>query len=178
VVGSFDGAYALEPMMDTLPMTSAGYATLQAELKDRLNVRRPKLVARLQQAMTDDLNLTENSDYQTAVADQAANESRIADLEDKLTRAEVIELSKQSGDVVRFGATITVVDEDSHVKRTWQIVGEPEADAKCGRISVSSPAGRAFMGKSRGDSVEVHAPAGVRSYIIKNVEWQDALRSA
>ena len=164
--------------MTSLPMTSAGYATLQQELKDRLHVERPKIIARLQQAMTDEANLTENSDYQTAVADQAANESRIAELEDKLTRAEVIDLSKQSGDVVRFGATVTVVDEDSHVRRTWQIVGEPEADARCGRISVSSPAARAFMGKSRGDSVEVHAPAGVRSYIIKNVEWLNALRSA
>ncbi|AMN44082.1 transcription elongation factor GreA [Rhodoplanes sp. Z2-YC6860] len=164
--------------MNTLPMTSAGYIALQQELKDRLHVKRPDIVARLQQAMRDDVNLTENSDYQAAVADQAANENRIAELEDKLTRAEVIDLSKLSGDVVRFGATVTVLDEDSHVKRTWQIVGEPEADARCGRISVSSPTARAFMGKSRGDSVEVHAPAGVRSYTIKNVEWPDALRSA
>src|SRR3569832_1348769 len=103
--------------MTSLPMTSAGYATLQQELKDRLHLERPKIIARLQQAMTDEANLTENSDYQPAVADQAANESRIAELEDKLTRAEVIDLSKQSGDVVRFGATVTVVDEDSHVRR-------------------------------------------------------------
>jgi transcription elongation factor GreA len=128
--------------------------------------------------MTDEVNLTQNSDYQTAAADQAANDSRIVELEDKLTRAEVIDLSKQSGDVVRFGATVTVVDEDSHDRKTWQIVGEPEADARCGRISVFSPAARAFMGKSRGDTVEVHAPAGVRSYIIKDVEWSDALSSA
>ncbi len=164
--------------MNTLPMTSAGYEALQQELKDRLHIERPKIIARLQQAMTDDVNLTENSEYQAAVAAQATNEGRISELEDKLTRAEVIDLSKQSGDVVRFGAKITVVDEDSHVKRTWQIVGEPEADVRCGRISVSSPTARAFIGKSRGDSVEVHAPAGVRSYIIKNVEWPDALRSA
>lgn len=164
-------------MPETLPMTSAGYAALQQEMKDRLQVARPKIVARLQQAITDDVNLTENSEYQAAVAEQAANESRIAELEDKIAHAEVIDLSKQSGDVVRFGATVTVVDEDNNTKSTWQIVGEPEADPSHGRISVSSPIARALMGKSSGDYVEVHAPGGTRSYSIQKVEWLDAIRS-
>jgi transcription elongation factor GreA len=164
--------------MNSLQMTSAGFAALQQEMQERLHVQRRLIAERLQQAMTDDVNLSENSEYQAAVADQTANENRILQLEDKLTRAEVIDFSKQSGDVVRFGATVTVVDEDSNAKTTWQIVGEPEADASHGRISVTSPVGRALMGKNRGDSVEVNVPAGVRSYKIQKVEWIDALREA
>jgi len=164
--------------MQTLPMTSLGYTALQQEIKERLHVARPKLTERLQQALRDDVNLTENSEYQAAVADQAANESRIAELEDKLARAEVIDISKQSGDAVRFGATVTVLDEDTDAQYTWQIVGEPESDPCQGRISASSPIARALMGKHRGASVEVSAPAGIRSYTIQKVEWLDTVDGA
>lgn len=164
--------------MQTLPMTSLGYTALQEEIKDRLHVCRPKLIERLRRAMTDDVNLTENSEYQAAVADQAANEIRIAELEEKLLRAEVIDVSKQGGDVVRFGATVTVLDEDTNAQFTWQIVGEPEADPSQGRISVSSPTARAFMGKRRGASVEVRVPSGIRSYTVQKVEWLNTVGSA
>ncbi len=164
--------------MQTLPMTAAGFATLQEELRQRVHVERSQIVARLQQAMSDDTNLGENAEYQAVVAEQAVNESRIADLEAKLAHAEVINLAQQTGDVIRFGATVTLIDEDTKAKKTWQIVGEPEADAAHGRISVTSPIARALIGKNRGESVEVHAPAGTRSYTIKNVQWPDELRGS
>jgi transcription elongation factor GreA len=159
-------------MFQTIPMTSAGLSALRAEMKHRTH-ERPRIAERLQQALSGDVNLAENSEYQSALEEQAVNENRMAELEDKLARAEVIDLAKQSGDVIRFGATVTVVDEDSRRKNTWQIVGEPEADARHGRISVTSPIGKALIGKNRGDSVEVNVPAGIRSYKVHNIEWID-----
>jgi transcription elongation factor GreA len=159
-------------MFQTIPMTSAGLSALREEMKHRTHAR-PRIAERLQQAISGDVNLAENSEYQSALEEQAVNENRIAELEDKLARAEVIDLAKQAGDVIRFGATVTVIDEDSRRKNTWQIVGEPEADARRGRISVTSPIGRALIGKNRGDSVEVNVPAGIRSYKVHNVEWAD-----
>jgi len=157
-------------------MTAAGYSALRNELRHRLQEERARIVERLKHATSDDLNLNENSEYQAALAEQAVNENRIVELEDNLARAEVIDLGKQAGQVVRFGATVTVVDEDSQTKSTWQIVGEPEADARRGRISITSPIARALIGKNRGDSFEVSAPAGIRSFKIKKVEWADDLR--
>jgi transcription elongation factor GreA len=165
-------------MMKIPPMTSSGYSALEDELKNRTQVERPRSVKRLQHAMSEASNLSENSEYQAALAEQAVNESRIAELEDKLARAEIIDLAKQSGDIIRFGATVTIVDEDSKAKNTWQIVGEPEADASRGRISVTSPIGRALIGKNRGDSVEVEVPSGIRSYKVQKVEWAEELRRA
>lgn len=173
---SFPDGFSEVGEMTTLPMTTAGYEALQCEMQQRLRVERPHYIERLQQAMTDDGNLSENASYQTIIAEQASNENRIAELEDKLARAEVIDLADQSGEAIRFGATVTLVDEDSRAKKIWQIVGEPEADARRGRISISSPLARALMGRSRGESVEVHAPAGVRSYKVQKVEWSDELR--
>jgi transcription elongation factor GreA len=164
--------------MNTILMTSAGYAALQQEMKERLQLERPRFVERLQQAMTDDFNMSENAEYQAVIAEQAVNESRIIKLEETLAKSEVIHLAKGAGHVIRFGATVTLMDEDSRTKRTLQIVGEPEADASQGRISVSSPIARALIGKSCGDSVEVSAPAGTRSYKIQKVEWMDELRGA
>jgi transcription elongation factor GreA len=163
-------------MMKILPMTSSGYSALRDELKNRIQEERPRTVERLRHAMSEDSNLSENSEYQAALAKQAGNESRIAELEDKLARAEIIDLAKQSGDIIRFGATVTIVDEDSNAKNTWQIVGEPEADASRGRISVASPIGKALIGKNRGDSVEVEVPSGIRSYKVQKVEWAEGLR--
>src|SRR4029453_10925280 len=130
--------------MNRLPVTAAGHAALQDELKHRIRVERPRLIQRLQQAIADDSNLAENSEYQAAMADQRTNEARIAELEDKLARVEVIDVSKLSGDTIRFGATATLFDEDSGEQKVWQIVGEPEAAAKKGKISLTSPVARAL----------------------------------
>src|SRR6266481_3448031 len=100
------------------------------------------------------------------------NEVRIAELEDKLARADIIDISKLSGDTIKFGATVTLVDEDTDKKAVWQIVGEPEADAKKGRISITSPLARALIGKKKGASVEVVAPGGAKAYEITKVEWR------
>src|SRR5260221_13698686 len=146
--------------MSKFPMTAAGHAALEDELKQRLRVERPRLVERIQEAIADDSNLAENSEYQTAKTEQEINEARIAELEDKLARAEVIDLSKLSGDTIKFGATVTLIDEDTGEKKVWQIVGEPEADVKKGKISVTSPTARALIGKIKGTTIEVEAPGG------------------
>ena len=98
--------------------------------------------------------------------------ARIAELEDKLARAEVIDVSKLSGDTIKFGATVTLVDEDTDKKQVWQIVGEPEADAKKGRISITSPLARALINKKKGTSVEVVTPGGAKAYEITKIEWK------
>ena len=107
-----------------------------------------------------------------AMEAQAQNEARIADLEDKLARAEVIDVSKLSGATVKFGATVTLIDEDTREKKVWQIVGEPEADARKGKISISSPLARSLIGKTKGTSVEVVTPGGARAYEVKKIEWR------
>jgi transcription elongation factor GreA len=154
-------------------MTSAGYATLEGELRRRIRIERPDLVRRIQQAIADEPNLVENSEYQVAVAEQSVNDTRIAELEDKLARAEIVDVSKLSGDVIKFGATVTLVDEDTGEKRTWQIVGEPEADASKRKISVTSPIARALIGKSKGASVVVETPGGAKAYKVRQVAWHE-----
>jgi transcription elongation factor GreA len=157
--------------MNKIPMTAAGHAALEDELKQRSRVERPHLVQRIQQAIADDSNLAENSEYQAAKTEQEFNEGRIADLEDKLARAEVIDVSKLSGDTVKFGATVTLIEEGTGEKKVWQIVGEPEADVKKGKISVISPIARALIGKRKGAAVEVEAPGGDKIYKILQVQW-------
>jgi transcription elongation factor GreA len=157
--------------MNRLPITAAGYAALERELKHRIGVERPRLIRRLQEAIADDPNLAENSEYQAAKADQELNEAQIAELEDKLARAEVIDVSKLSGDTIRFGAMVTLIDQDSGEKKIWQMVGEPEADASKRKISVTSPIARALIGKKKGDIVEVEAPGGAKTYKVQKVEW-------
>jgi transcription elongation factor GreA len=142
-------------------------------LKQRIRVERSRLVERIQEAIADDSNLAENSEYQTAKTEQEINEARIAELEDKLARAEVIDLSKLSGDTIKFGATVTLIDEDTGEKKVWQIVGEPEADVKNGKISVTSPTARALIGKTKGATVEVEAPGGTKAYRIRQVQWAE-----
>jgi transcription elongation factor GreA len=158
--------------MNKIPMTVAGHKTLEEELERRIRDERPHLIERIRQAIADEPNLVENSEYQAAKADQEANEMRIAELEDKLARADIIDVSKLSGETIRFGATVTLIDEDSEQKSTWQIVGEPEADPHNKRISISSPLARALIGKAAGASVEVEAPGGARSYKVSKVEWR------
>jgi transcription elongation factor GreA len=134
--------------MSKLPMTAAGHTALEDELRQRVRIERPHLVQRIQEAIADDSNLAENSEYQAAKTEQEINEARIAELEDKLAHAEVIDVSKLSGDTVKFGATVTLIEEDTGEKKAWQIVGEPEADVKKkGKISVTSPIARALIGK-------------------------------
>jgi transcription elongation factor GreA len=152
-------------------MTAAGHTALEDELMDRIRVRRPRLIQRIQEAIADDSNLIENSEYQSARTEQEINETRIAELQDKLARAEVIDVSKLSGDTIKFGATVTLIDEDTGEKRVWQIVGEPEADANKGKISVASPIARALIGKTKGVIVEFDTPGGSKAYKVRRVDW-------
>jgi transcription elongation factor GreA len=157
--------------MEKLPMTAAGYAVLEDELRHRQQVERPRIIQQITDARTHG-DLSENAEYHAAKESQSLNEGRIAELEDRLARAEVIDVSKLSGDTIKFGATVTLVDEDTEEKKVWQIVGEPEADAKRGRISITSPLARALIGKTKGASVEVVAPGGAKAYEIKKIEWR------
>ncbi|HEV3095973.1 MAG TPA: transcription elongation factor GreA [Candidatus Dormibacteraeota bacterium] len=157
--------------MDKIPMTAAGYTALEKELKHRQQVERPRIIQQISDARTHG-DLSENAEYHAAKETQSHNEGRIAELEDKLARADVIDVSKLSGDTVKFGATVTLIDEDTDEKRVWQIVGEPEADAKAGRISITSPLARALIGKAKGASVEVVTPGGAKAFEVKKVEWR------
>ena len=157
--------------MDKIPMTAAGYAALEAELKQCQQVERPRIIQQITDARTHG-DLSENAEYHAAKEAQSLNEGHIAEIEDKLARAEVIDVSKLSGDTITFGATVTLVDEDTEKKSVWQIVGEPEADAKKGRISISSPLARALVGKKKGAQVEVVTPGGARAYEVMKVEWK------
>ena len=156
--------------MEKVPMTTTGYAMLQDELKQRTSVERPRIVEAIAEARAHG-DLSENAEYHAAKEAQSHNEGRIAELEDKLSRAEVIDISKMSGDVVKFGATVSLVDEDTEEDKKYMIVGEVEADVKKNKISISSPIARALIGKTIGDSVEVAAPGGARAYEITNVEY-------
>jgi transcription elongation factor GreA len=160
-----------EEMVEKVPMTAGGYAALEVELKRRQSEDRPRIIEHIAEARSHG-DLSENAEYHAAKEDQSHNEGRIAELEDKLARADIIDISKLSGDTVMFGATVTLVDEDTEKKAVWQIVGEPEADAKKGRISITSPLARALIGKKKGATVEVMAPGGAKAYEITKVEWR------
>ena len=158
-------------MVEKVPMTQGGYAALEVELKQRQSVDRPRLVEQIAEARSHG-DLSENAEYHAAKEAQSHNEGRIAELEDKLARADIIDVSKLSGDTIKFGATVTLIDEDTEKKAVWQIVGETEADAKKGRISITSPLARALIGKKKGTSVEVVAPGGAKAYEITKVDWK------
>ncbi|HLK26720.1 MAG TPA: transcription elongation factor GreA [Caulobacteraceae bacterium] len=157
--------------MEKVPMTGEGYAVLDEELKRLKSQERPSVIAQIAEARTHG-DLSENAEYHAAKDRQGWIESRIAEIEDKIARAQVIDVSKLSGDQVKFGATITVVDEDTDEKARYQIVGDHEADVKAGKLSVSSPLSRAVIGKEVGDVVEVNTPGGVKAYEIKKIEWK------
>ena len=158
-------------MIEKVPMTSVGHAALTDELKQRQSVERPRIIQHIAEARSHG-DLSENAEYHAAKEEQSHNEGRIAELEDKLARADVIDITKLSGDTIKFGATVTLVDEDTEKKQVWQIVGEVEADAKKGKISITSPLARALIGKKKGSSVEVMAPGGAKAYEITTVEWR------
>ncbi len=157
--------------MEKIPMTHAGYVALEAELKQRQQIERPRIIQQISEARSHG-DLSENAEYHAAKEQQSLNEGRIAELEDKIARADVIDVSKLSGDTVKFGATVTLIDEDTDKKAVWQIVGETEADAKAGKISIQSPLARALIGKAKGASVEVVTPAGAKAYEVAKVEWR------
>ena len=161
--------------MDKIPMTAAGYAALEAELKHRQQVERPRIIQQITDARTHG-DLSENAEYHAAKEQQSLNEGRIAELEDKLARAEVIDVSKLSGDTIKFGATVTLVDEDTDEKKVWQIVGEPEADAKS-RQDFDHLAARARADRQdQGRAVEVTTPG--RRQGLRGEEGRVALAPA
>ena len=156
--------------MEKIPMTAEGHAALDAELKRLKTDERPSVIGAISEARTHG-ELSENAEYHAAKERQSYIEGRIAELEDKLARAQVIDVSKLSGTNVKFGATVTVIDEDTDHKAVYKIVGEDEADVKLGKISITSPIARAMIGKEEGDVVEVAAPGGSKSYEIVAVTW-------
>ena len=156
--------------MEKIPMTAEGHAALDAELKRLKTDERPSVIGAISEARSHG-DLSENAEYHAAKERQSYIEGRIAELEDKLARAQVIDVSKLSGTNVKFGATVTVIDEDTDHKAAYKIVGEDEADVKLGKISITSPIARAMIGKEEGDVVEVVAPGGSKSYEIVAVTW-------
>jgi transcription elongation factor GreA len=156
--------------MEKIPMTAAGYKSLEDEINQLKNIDRHEIIKAIAEARAHG-DLSENAEYHAAKERQGFIEGRVMELEDMLGRAEIIDVSKLSGSTVKFGATVTLVDEDTDQKKKYQIVGDHESDAKKGRISISSPIARALIGKTKGDSVEVAAPGGARSYEILKVEF-------
>ena len=156
--------------MDKVPMTAVGYTAMMDEIKHLKTVERPRIIEQIEEARAHG-DLSENAEYHAAKERQGWIEARVLDLEDKLSRADVIDISKLSGDSVKFGATVTVVDEDTEDEAEYQIVGEFEADVKSGKISITSPIARAPIGKHKGDSVEVMTPGGGKSYEIIRVRF-------
>ncbi|PWC29547.1 transcription elongation factor GreA [Teichococcus aestuarii] len=156
--------------MQKFPMTAEGLARLEEELRHLKSEERPAVIRAIAEAREHG-DLSENAEYHAARERQSFVEGRIAELESIVPSAEVIDVSKFSGDQVRFGATVTVIDEESEEEKTYRIVGQYEADTKQGSISISSPLAKALLGKKLGDSVEVPAPGGARAYEIAKVRF-------
>ena len=156
--------------MEKVPMTAEGHSAMMEEIKHLKSVERPRIIRAIEEARSHG-DLSENAEYHAAKEQQGWTEARVAELEDKISRAEVIDISKLSGATVTFGARVSLVDEETGAKISYQIVGDFEADVKKGKISVSSPIARAVIGKKAGDSVEVATPGGGKSYEILKVKW-------
>lgn len=157
-------------IMDSFPMTLTGYNKLQAELRYLKNHERPKIVEAIASARALG-DLSENAEYHAAKDRQGMVESRITDLEDKLSKATVIDASQIVSDTVKFGATIELVDDDTDITSKFQIVGSDEADVKNGFLPITSPLAKTLIGKKAGDSLEVRAPNGVKSYTIMSISY-------
>ena len=155
--------------MEKVPMLAEGYEKLTADLKV-LRAERPRIVEAIEEARAHG-DLSENAEYHAAKERQSFIEGRLAELEDKIARAQVIDVSKLSGKQIKFGATVNLIDEDSGDKSKYKIVGDDESDVKAGKISISSPIARALIGKEEGDVVEVMAPGGPKSYEIVKVKY-------
>jgi transcription elongation factor GreA len=157
--------------MEKVPMTVEGFKKLETELH-RLKVEeRPRIIQQIADAREHG-DLAENAEYHAAKEAQGLNEAKVAELEDKLSRAEVIDVSKLSGTTVKFGATVALEDEESGDKVKYKIVGEHEASVREGKISITSPIARALIGKSKGDTAEVTTPRGARNYEILKIEYK------
>ena len=156
--------------MDRIPMTASGYKALEDEISHLKLVERPAVIKMIAEARSHG-DLSENAEYHAAKERQAFIEGRVMDLEDKLSRAEIIDVSKLSGKTVKFGAIVTLADEDTEAKVKYQIVGDLEADIKQGLIAISSPVARALIGKHEGDSVTIEAPGGTSEYEIVAVAY-------
>ena len=152
-------------------MTVEGFRTMEAELQRLKAEERPRIIAAISEARAHG-DLSENAEYHSAKEAKGQNEARISDMEDKLSRAEVIDTAALSGSTVKFGATVTLVDEDTDEKVKYKIVGDSEANVKDGKISISSPIARALIGKIKGETAEVTTPKGARSYEVVKVEWK------
>ena len=157
--------------MDRFPITIAGHAALEAEFNRRQQVERPRIIQAISEARAHG-DLSENAEYHSAKEAQSHNEGRIVEIEDMLQRAEVIDVSKLSGSTIKFGAIVTLIDEDTEVEKAFQIVGESEAEVKAGKVSITSPTARALIGKKVGDTVEVNTPGGGKSYEILKVDYR------
>jgi transcription elongation factor GreA len=160
-----------EMSMERVPMTVEGFKHLEEELQRLKAEERPRIIQAISEARSHG-DLSENAEYHAAKEAQGMNEARVAELEDKIGRAEVVDTSKLSGTSIKFGATVTLVDEDTEEKVKYKIVGDLEANVRDGKISISSPIARALIGKSKGDSAEVTTPKGPRSYEVLKVEWK------
>jgi len=157
--------------MEKFPMTMDGFAKLEAELQRLKAVERPRIIQAIAEARSHG-DLSENAEYHAAKEAQGLNEAKVAELEDQHSRAEIIDTTKMSGDTVKFGATVTLEDEDSGDTVKYKIVGDYEANVRDGKISISSPIARALIGKTKGETVEVTTPKGSRSYEILRLEWK------
>jgi len=157
--------------MEKIPMTAGGYARLEEELKRLKSTDRPAIIKAIAEARAHG-DLSENAEYHAAKERQGFIESRVIELEDKLRRAQVIDIKTLSGDKVKFGATVKVVDADTDQETVYQLVGPDEADIKCGLLSISAPLARALIGKGEGDTVEVSTPGGGKSYEVLSVEFK------
>jgi transcription elongation factor GreA len=157
--------------MERIPMTANGFARLQDELKRLKSVERPRVLKALEEARAHG-DLSENAEYDAARHEQGLIEGRISELETKTRIAQVIDVTKLSGSDVKFGATVKLQDVDNSAKVTYQVVGADEADIKAGLLSVTSPLGRALIGKSEGALLEVSAPGGVKTYELLKVEYK------
>jgi transcription elongation factor GreA len=158
-------------MIDKVPITGKGFSALEEELRHRQQVERPRIIQAISEARALG-DLSENAEYHAAKEAQSLNEGRVLELESMISRAEIIDVSKLSGNRIKFGATVKLIDEDTEEEKTYQIVGEPEADVRSGRVSVTSPIARALMGKTVGDTVEVTTPGGGKSYEVINVMFR------
>jgi len=156
--------------MERLPMTAAGFKALEDEISHLKGTERPEIIRAIAEARAHG-DLSENAEYHAAKERQSFIEGRVLELEDMLSRADVIDISSLSGDTVKFGATVTLIDEDTDSEVRYQIVGDTESNIKDRKISISSPIARALIGKTIGDTVEVAAPGGARSYEILNVQF-------
>jgi len=154
--------------VEKIAVTQEGFTRLENEFKNLKEVERPKIIQAIAEAREHG-DLSENAEYSAAKEKQSFIEGRIQELEGIISRADILDIKSMTGDIIKFGATVTIMDEATEIEQTWQIVGEVEADLKAGRISTISPIGRALIGKPEGDVIEVSSPGGIKSYEIVKV---------